>query len=226
MGAFSEIFLRAAQAAARLLQDTLYERYYGLPFKRVLGFTITSGARGKATSPELAELCQELTGDDDGGKFSVARNGRIIEQCQLLTTHNLASLFVGLELGGPLHRHLPQMARRCFEWICARQQKPIADWKPQLQMLKNTAYAWRQMLFYLSLVEQPDVAAFVGWMNDHLAAQDQAFRVRFTPAVRGLQAVAAGASFDAHGGHPPSGGRQFLGWTLGRHWLAPLPVSR
>jgi hypothetical protein len=219
MGTFSETFLRAAQAAARVLRGSLYERYYDLPFDQVLDFAVEKHPSGASTSPQLSALCEELVEEPNLEKWSVARNGRIIEQCQILTTHNLAALFEGLALSAPLGPHLPQMARRCFEWTCARQQLPVKDWQPQMQMVKNTAYAWRQMVFFVSLMDGTGIAAFLDWMARHFAAQRQAFRSRFSPVVAGFQAVAAGHRFGHDGLHAASGGRRFLGWSEGRHWV-------
>jgi hypothetical protein len=68
----------------------------------------------------------------------VARNGTIIEQAEILTTHNLAVLFEGQALGEVLRPRLPLLARRCFEWIC-RQHLDTGDWRAQLQTVKNMA---------------------------------------------------------------------------------------
>jgi hypothetical protein len=91
-----------------------------------------------------------------------------------------------------------------------------AAWKSQLQMMKNTAYAWRQMLFFLS-VSQASVAEFVAWAETHFESQSAAFRARFAPAIRGLRFVGEGGRFD-DAGITPDGGRRFLGWATERHW--------
>jgi hypothetical protein len=90
-----------------------------------------------------------------------------------------------------------------------------------MQNVKNTAYAWRQMLFFLSVADDHELPRFVEWSNEYLATQREAFRTRFAPVMAGLEAIAAGGRFDHAGLHAASGGRQFLGWTLGRHWLLP-----
>jgi hypothetical protein len=149
----------------------------------------------------------------------VARNGTIIEQVEVLTTHNLGVLFSVLDLTSSLRPQLQELARRCFAWMCRQQQMPIRDWRAQLHMIKNTAYAWRQMLFYLSVLEHSDVTSFLEWSDTHMAGQEDTFRERFLPAMHGLAAVVAGAHCDTDGLHPPSGGRHFLGWSVGQHWL-------
>ena len=219
MGAFSENFLRAAQVSARILRGTLYERYYGLPFDRVQGLDDIEKKRfGVPSSPGFASLCEELAGATARGSRSVARNGTIIEQAQILTTHNLAALFNEFGLAGSLP--LPQLARRCFKWICRRQQMKVNEWRGRLQMMKNTAYAWRQLVFFLSLVDPSEVAAFIDWSAGHLNEQTADFRQRFEPVLAGLRFVVAGGHIGVDGQAGPDG-RRFLGWSVGRHWLLP-----
>jgi hypothetical protein len=176
---------------------------------------------GAPTSPAFARLCEELAGATEGGRWSPARNGAIIEQAQIRTTHNLAVLFADLGLQATLTPRLPELARRCFAWVCRNQQLTIRDWRAQLQMLKNTAYAWRQMLFFVSLLSPSDVAAFQDRSTDYLAEQRSEFAERFQPVLSGLRAVIQGECFDADGWHAASGGRRFLGRSQGRHWLLP-----
>ena len=53
--------------------------------------------------------------------------GTVIEQQQVLTTHNLATLVAGLGLEVALRERMPAMARECFQWVCARlQSRPTA----------------------------------------------------------------------------------------------------
>jgi hypothetical protein len=219
MGSFSETYLRAAQVAARLLSGSLYERYYGLPFAQVLTFEAKLSEHGVPTSPELATLCQALARSDGRGSY-VARNGTVIEQAQILTTHNLATLFEDAAFATLMRSRLPGMAKRCFEWICARFQNLSGEWKAQMQLMKNAAYAWRQMIFYLSLLGADEVTVFGDWLVKYFETRTAPFRARFAPVVKGFEAVVAGQTFDSSG-QSPSGGRRFLGWSVGRHWLLP-----
>lgn len=224
MGAFSEPYLRAAQAAAPVIAGTLYERYYGLPLDRVLALDDLEQQRyGVPSSPGLAALCAELADAGQGDSWSVARNGTIIEQCQILTTHNLAPLLSCLDLIDDLRPVFPDLARRCFEWICLRQQRVSGDWRAEMQTVKNCAYAWRQMIFYLSLADADEMPLFLDLASEHVGNQRADFRYRFAPALAGLQVVANGGRFDSDGFHRATGGRRFLGWTVGRHWLLPEP---
>jgi hypothetical protein len=124
----------AAQAAAPVLAGTLYERYYGLPLERVAALDDIEKQRcGTPSSPGFAALCAELAGATEDDEWSVARHGTIIEQAQILTTHNLAQLVDGLDLVDELRPAFPELARRCFERICTRQQLAIDDWRAELQ---------------------------------------------------------------------------------------------
>jgi hypothetical protein len=219
MGDFSETYLRAAQTAARLLSGSLYERYYGLTFARVLSFEPKRSQYGVPTSPELAALCKELARSDGNGSY-VARNGTVIEQAQILTTHNLATLFEDREFATTMRGHLPDMAKRCFAWICSRLQTASGDWKAQMQLMKNAAYAWRQMIFYLSLLGADELASSLAGAKAHFETRTAPFRARFAPVVQGLEGVIEGKAFD-EAGRLPSGGRRLLGWSVGRHWLLP-----
>jgi hypothetical protein len=93
-----------------------------------------------------------------------------------------------------------------------------------MQMVKNAAYGWRQMLFYLSLMSSSDIASFQRESASYFAEQREDFQRRFRPAVDGLNLVLAGGHFEHDGSHS-SGARRFLGWSIGRHWaLGERPV--
>lgn len=219
MGALSEHFLRAAQVAGRQLQGSVYERYYGVPCARVLAMT----PREKE-APELVALCEELAGTATG-PFSAARNGMVLEQVQIVTTHNLAALFEALGLDAQLRARLPELAERCFRWVCRWQRARPRAWRAALQRVKNSAYAFRQMIYFLARAEPAALPGFLAWAERHVAAQPPAFRRRFGPVLRGLAWVASGGSFDSSGLLRGSAaqGRRLLGWTRGRHWLLDEP---
>ncbi|WP_394841222.1 hypothetical protein LZC95_29650 [Pendulispora brunnea] len=212
MGAFSETFMRAAKTAARALEGSLYPRYYGIPCDRL------ANLRDSDTS-QLHAICQELATSHANGPWSVARNGTIIEQAQILTTHNLVLLFDALHVAPGLD--IPSMARHTFTWICRRQRRILPDWHTRLTMMKNTAYAWRQMIFYLAHLDRSDQDAFLEWGSSHLEKQRLVFQTRFEPVWAGLRSVAKGHHFNEDGIHSASGGRRFLGWSIGKHWLLP-----
>ncbi|QIF05528.1 hypothetical protein [Roseimicrobium sp. ORNL1] len=221
MNAFSPAFIAAAKQAAIYLKGTLYERYFELdpdtiqklPDREKKPASRWPWSSSKEEGDPLAYLCTARSGLENSANWSVARNGMVIEQAQILTTHNLAVLFRIFELRSELQPDLSGMAMRCFEWICRRQQVKSDSWHAKLIKLKNTAYAWRQMIFFLSLLPSEKVAEFLAWAKEHLAKQSPAFHERFTPALLGLEA--------AHHGKSPSTGEgcRFLGWTITQHWL-------
>ena len=233
MGEFSLPFHQAAKIAARLLSDSLYARYYAvdyaevrkIEFEHATNTTVMDGSwwgwlglKQRTSKPQaFAQLCAERAGVELG-QWDPAANGMIIEQQQIITTQNLATLFSVSHLADTLHPQLVDMARQCFTWICRRQQIKIDNWHARLVMVKNTAYAWRQMIFYLSLVPAPEVAGFLAWAQEHLEQQADEFRDRFRPALNGLFLVAEGGSLD---GRSTKGGdaRRFLGWSKKQHWL-------
>lgn len=218
MGTFTLNFLRAAQEAGRLLSGSLYERYYGIDYAAILALDSTEPkTKGPHTSPQFDQMCKQLSVGTQGGQSFTALNGTIIEQAQILTTHNLASLFNALELKSVVGENLEEQAQECFQWICRRLQNRC-DWRAELQGIKNSAYAWRQMLFYVSLLDPAQQEAFMSWCTQHLRAQITHFRTRLSPAMKGLELCIQGGRFDADGTHS-DGGRRFLGWTTERHWL-------
>lgn len=217
MGAFTAKYVEAAQVSARLLADTVYQRYYAIDVDEVLRIPHP----GERPSEELAALCERRAGVDRAqSRWSVARNGKILEQAQILTTHNLAVLFDALPLRDQLAPHLRSTAETCFRWILDHLGKRLRaqNGYQVLRGLKNAAYAWRQMIFWLSFA--PDVEDFLRWAREQLASTDGELRRRFEPAQRGLELAARGLASDDPA-FTEGGGRVFTGWSTDRHWLSP-----
>lgn len=211
MGRFSAKFLQATQAADRLLAGSLYARYYDVDYPAVaaLGEAGDRSAKGARTSRAFDDLCRERAGRPGG--HSVAANGTVIEQAQILTTHNLATI-VELDLDLPW----PELARRCLHTVLRLTARLHHNPRP-LGTVKNAAYAWRQMLFFLSLSDGDEQAAFAAFAAERLAAQPDHVRARLAPAVTGLAQVIGGARFDRDG--RVGTGRRLLGWTTDGHWM-------
>jgi hypothetical protein len=210
MGSFTAKFVTAAQRAAEVIKGTLYERYYAIDTAAVAAIVIHA-----KTSSELAKMC-ELRAAPLG--HGVARNGKILEQAQILTTHNLAVLFDALPIADQLGARLGTLAQACFRWALRRLAMPTHSHHDVLIHLKNAAYAWRQMMFFLSL--DGDAAELIRWARTQLARYPVAFRTRFEPAMRGLELAADGVRSDDPA-FARDGGRVFTGWSTERHWLAP-----
>ncbi len=232
MGTFTIKWRDAARVAAEMLEDTLYARYYDLPAPSTWSplpsahSSLLDKARtrwGKRTADDFATICRERAKEASTGDGSpVARNGAVIEQSQILTTHNLAQLVERLELRDRISASAPHLASDAFAWVVHQQIAPRPDWRSRLQTLKNTAYAWRQAVFLLSFADDTAQRQVLDIWRDQWAAAPAEWGIRFEPALVGLERVVAGERFD--GGGRIDGGRRFLGWSVGPHWLA-VPES-
>ncbi|PWK63631.1 hypothetical protein BCL76_11957 [Streptomyces sp. CG 926] len=220
MGTFTPKFLVAARIAADLLEGSLYERYYDIDFARLrrmaVAQAVDSAGRGRParTAEEFATLCTERAGTD-GRDRRPAVNGKVIEQAQILTTHNLATLAARVGIAPAGGWAAP--ARDCFDVVCRLVNRTAG--RPTLSTVKDTAYAWRQMLFHLSLCEDAERAAVLEWIEADIVRQPQLVRARLAPALAGLRLVAAGGSFAADGTAEHGRARRLLGWSTDGHWM-------
>lgn len=222
MGTFGPKFTEAAKLAASMLQGSLYEYYYQIDVAKINGL---QSVKASATSvwpwakqevrQDFAELCAQRAGVPLG-QWHPASNGMIIEQQQILTTQNLAALIVGLDLRSALQGRFAGMAQSCFRWITSRNQMKVDDWHAQLILIKNSAYAWRQMVFYLSMLPQADLASALDWMETYLEKQSEQFQLRFRVVLDGLGECVQGRS---HNQQARGQGGPFLGWSDKQHWL-------
>lgn len=205
MGTFTTKWRAAAAVASRLLEGTLYANYYDLPAnwskpeRTLLRW-------GKKTAADFTELCRQRAGTSGG---SVAANGMLLEQSQILTTHNLAVLVDALDLTDELRQRAPGLAGRTLSWIVRRQAQRTDHLHAALIQVKNTAYAWRQALFLLSFCEPAEqMSLAVRFMTE---VRD----MRLLPAAEGLLQVLDGDRFTPAGTMPRGDGRRFLGWAQG-----------
>ncbi|MFJ3876506.1 hypothetical protein ACIPW5_03490 [Streptomyces sp. NPDC090077] len=220
MGTFGPKFLVAARVAGELLEESLYARYYGIDYAVLRRMAVSQAAeaarsgRPARTAPGFAALCAERAGG--GRAWSTAANGKVIEQAQILTTHNLATLVGrgGVTVPGGWERP----ARECFETVCRLVARVEGNPRP-LSTIKDAAYAWRQMLFHLSLCGPDGQAAVLAWIEAESALRPAHVRARLAPALAGLRLVAAGGAFDADGTAESGRARRLLGWTTDGHWM-------
>ncbi|MGF1428398.1 hypothetical protein [Kitasatospora sp. LaBMicrA B282] len=235
MGTFSPKFLAAAEVAADLLEGTLYERYYELDYAAVrelargelvpaeaerneaertgtAGDAATAGRRPRSAAG-FAELCRQRA-DVTGQRWSVAANGKVIEQAQILTTHNLATLVA--RVGIAPASGWDDLARRSFGTVCQAVARIRHNPRP-LSTIKDAAYAWRHLVFQLSLCDPATQARVIAELGAELTRQPVHVAARLAPALVGLRRAAAGSPGDATPARP------FLGWTTGPHWLRADP---
>ena len=222
-GRFSPRFPAAARVAATLLQGTLYERYYGLDFARLLEVTSVSHSPLRVTGTVRALLGEPLAGTaafnelcnqaaPAGRGWSPARNGMVIERQQLLTTQNLAVLITdgGVQPSRPWPDLATAAAIHCARLLqlAQHQERPLAT-------IKDAAYAWRQALFFLTTAGEEHLTGFI----DAVQTTAEGERWPMSEVLSGLQFTADGGRFDQSGRSPA--GRRLLGWTLTPHWAAP-----
>jgi hypothetical protein len=83
-------------------------------------------------------------------------------------------------------------------------------------MLKNSAYAWRQAIFFLSFCDEQTQRTLIARTQD--LTETVLLRTHFKVALAGLALVVAGARFNSAGTIDGQQGRRFLGWVAGPHW--------
>lgn len=237
MGTFTTKWRDAARLTAEGLGGTLYAAYFDLPAPSTWSPTpstdSTSGVLEKVrrlrfpkeTADTFAALCHQRAteaGTSDGNY--VTRNGAVIEQSQILTTHNLAPTVQRLDVVDRLAPTAARLALGVFDWIITEQTTPRPSSRAMLPVLKNTAYAWRQAIYLMSLTDDVAQRATLSAMRSKWAAAPADWQERFEPVLTGLENVQSGASFDDSG--QVGLGRRFLGWSTGAHWLMPPVPAR
>lgn len=232
MGSFTPKFARAAEAAERLLRGSVYARYYDLPEwpdapplteptlrSRIFGAAMPKSGASPVLAERFAEVCRTRAREAGGGQgTNVADIGTVIEQSQILTTHNLAALFLAVDLREACRPVLPAMAERCIREVVVSLSRLDERSPNRLSEIKNAAYAWRQMMFYLSFLDSEGLLRSVAWATALHAKEGKGICLRLGPALDGLAHIVDGGRFD-EAGRSPGGGRRFLGWTVGSHWL-------
>lgn len=232
MGTFTAKWQTAARVASESLKGSLYARYYDLPGPKfwLSARESTSWARrlhrrwGNGTTADFTALCTARAAEAgrDGLAWSVAANGAVLEQSQILTTHNLAVLTAGLDLKPVLRERAPELAERVMVWVLRTHAHLPKEHRAALQAVKNISYAWRQAIYFLSFCDAPSQAAVVQRLLEGTAT-GTARQLR--PAVDGLAHVLAGGRFDPSGMAHRGDGRRLLGWAVGKHWLLD-PIHR
>jgi len=172
MGKFSKNFGAAAVASNRFLKDTVYGRYYNLP---------------KTIDPtRLGAMCAKRAKFKrrQGGSW-VAQNGTVIEQAMILTSHNMANLLENLELDVDYS----SSTLLCFEFVVKNLGAQPSSRYLELIALKNSAYAWRQMLTLLSQLNRAEQEKAFEKIKKRLQEQPQEFQDFFEPIFVGLIAL-------------------------------------
>ncbi|MEL7051004.1 MAG: hypothetical protein AAGM45_04365 [Cyanobacteria bacterium J06588_5] len=222
MGKFSDKFLAAAIVAGKALENSLYATYYGIRYRRVFDMQRGTPNRNTSRGDWFARLCTMRSGTSAFQYGRPANNGMIIEQQQILTTHNLAALMlsdaIAAQISVAFGDSYQQLAQDCFVWAVQRLQMNAPTWHASLIHLKNAAYAWRQMVFFLTM--RGNTQSFLIWAKDYLNQQPLEFQRRFQPALVGLELAANGESINQSDRIRALGARRLLGWYDQRYWIA------
>lgn len=212
MGRFSPKFAKSAFIAGLELQGSLYEKYYALDYSVILeACAPVKGAFSDRQADKFSNICNKRESNSSSSGWSVAANGVVIEQQQIITTQNLAQLFSLFEWKNDSENEIEEAIKKCFVWICKRQQIKLNDYHAKLVMIKNTAYAWRQMIFFLSQLEREKQNEIGDFLYEHLYQQSALFSKTFEPIVTRLVDLVKGKS--------PRNDYIFTGWTVGAHYL-------
>ena len=231
MGNFTKKYLEAAKRAQRLLDGSLYATYYDIQKGSLYGHQIKltpSGRPGFSVNENiqpvnLGEICKKRTGVKVE-RWNTKHNKMILEQEQILTTHNLATLFETLDLKEAMQERFLDLAKDCFAYSAQTLQTWKPDWHSQMLQVKNSAYSWRQMIFYLSFVSDLEFQSFLEFTSKFLQKSSPQLEARLHPIVRGLLLASQGISpFSAEARQ--QGAKAFLGWSEEKHWLFSLPAN-
>lgn len=222
MGTFSVKYLRAAEVAVRLFQSlpggAVYARYYGIDGERVLAMDRLEEKWGVKTCPDFDAYCVELAMLPAGGNPR-ARNGAMIEQAAILTTHNLAVLVDGLNLQPMLAERWAGLAERAYISVLDRLERRVIPKSihrtQRMRASKTLAFGWRQMIFFVSFLEPAAQRLFVAKCKQLLAARTPIARERFGPVIMGLECAVSGDVLPRQASHGEIAGcRRLLGWTV------------
>ena len=100
--------------------------------------------------------------------------------------------------------------------VTIRESLRSGDWRVELHRVKNAAYAWRQMVFFLSLLPS-DAPVFLTEAQALLDKQPAAFAKRFQPALDGLRMAVEEPHHWTDSPEPAP----FLGWWQTDRWRTP-----
>jgi len=213
-GHFVQKFDDAAFDAGTLLCGSIYERYYNLDysvFEKRFSRADASNKFNKSVNT-LIELAakKHLDKDERINQNFVVYNGKLIERAQIYTTHNLATLVTeGIELKHS-YEELAIMAFNHSMCTLMRSIKAKRQGTNYLRSIKNSAYAWRQAIFFLSLSPENTVNASIH------KAEELFFRSLGEDITRKLFKKLKISTYDECS---DENAHSFLAWTSSPHWV-------
>ncbi|WP_123813129.1 hypothetical protein [Myceligenerans xiligouense] len=206
---FQDAFSRRFGATAALVAEHAgpgYVTYYGL------GDDLHDLALHGYDRQVFAILCRRRAERAGSGtsRWSVSRNGMVIEQAQLLTSHNLASL-AALDVPADPEATARLAFAEVLRLVRAARRPHIA---PYIAMshARAAGLAWRHVVWFTALVPATRFPALI----DELTALVDDISPRLTVALADLAAACAGTTPDT----------PLLGWSNGPHPLLASGGSR
>lgn len=199
MGRFSAKYARTFELAASAYAGTLYARYYRIPEE------VPAAVRRSAKPANaFGEQCAGRA-NTPGHHWCVTCNGMIVEQSQILTTHNLASL----RAAGFVPRNgWRAAAEGAFAHAATLVARLDGNRSPR-RMLKDIGYAWRQMVFAASQLDDDAQTDFIAWARADAHRRSPFARSRLVPLLDDLARP---------GTHEP-----LVGWSHESHRLTRTP---
>jgi hypothetical protein len=202
---FRDTFSRRFGATAALVAEHAgpgYIAYYGL------GDDLHYLAIHCVDHQVFARLCRRRAEDAGSGtsRGSVSRNGMVIEQAQLLTGHNLASLAaLGVSADPEATARLAFAEVRRL--IRSARRPSVANYLA-MSDARAAGLAWRHVVWFTALL--PETRAIT--LTEELTTSAGELSPRLTTAVTDLAAARTGRTPDA----------PLLGWSNGPHPLLAL----
>lgn len=214
MGQFTPKFAQAAQATGRLLANTPYGRYAGLPQAHLLALQADAQAHGRATSEGFLALAQWLNRGEGPQWGHPRRNAQLLECATWLHTQGQAALVEALGLEAEL---ATGAGEHLLRWSQAVNLIAHAKAKtPQLATMRHRqlAVALRQGLFLLSFSPQEAVEAWLPWWLQAGRTHPPAAQAALAPLW-----TAVAWAWRPKGGHPGL----FMAWRSPDDHQKPPP---
>jgi hypothetical protein len=125
-GTFTVKWRAAAAVTSRVMTGTLYGAYYDLPPEsQWIAWAVSAVQHGRETAPDLAGQCAERALGAGTSGNPVGRNDGVLEQSQIVITHNLATLADGTSLTSCARGHQNWPGR---PWSGCTTAQPANDW--------------------------------------------------------------------------------------------------
>lgn len=168
MNGFVPKWCKHTLVAKDKLKGSLYDKYYSLRKSRSVwsGLTFGIGTEKELDTglSQLTLLCQRRASERELCGY-VSKNGGIIEEAMILTGHNYPYLLEVLNYysEGFTSEETFDICLRCFKKLKLMLKPALCEdtpWQSRLQISKNVAYGWRQMVILLSIMDRQDVDTF------------------------------------------------------------------